>query len=288
MGRKAILFLCFGLPLFLFSQKQLRNGYNTRPEKFMGKVKYVTVDGYVRLANPTNPEADTLTWISTRKTRYDEQGVAREIYTYARNGKLVYIDTLKYDSLGNRLKMLFVNGHGDVYGKVLFSYDSLGRKIEERQYLQGNHTVDNTRALYKYDSQGNCVEWDCYNKGGVLTAKHILAYDMQGNNTEEFFLNIKTDSVLQRNVYAYDNLGNEIKKVVYARLDSLMWTDTSIYDKHGNLIKTYRFDKNGDPDKTLNNNYKYWYDKKGNWIQMEIAQQGEKTGMLNLRKIEYY
>ena len=66
--------------------------------------------------------------------------------TYKINNNLIQNDTLKYDSLGNIVEILYNNG-----SKINYTYDDVGRLIRE------DNTILNKTFVFEYDTWGNHV-----------------------------------------------------------------------------------------------------------------------------------
>ncbi len=76
------------------------------------------------------------------------------------------------------------------------------------------------KDIYKYDSNGNKVEWLMYNSDGSLESKTIYKYDSNGNIIEESGYDSEgnlTDNVfgVSKTIYKYDSKNRIIESISY-------------------------------------------------------------------------
>ena len=79
----------------------------------------------------------------------------------------------------------------------------------------GEYVKENcfTSDLYKYDQNGNKIEWSKYSDG-TLDWKYLYKYDQNGNKLEYSYYN--SDGTLNfKELYKYDSNGNEIESIEY-------------------------------------------------------------------------
>jgi hypothetical protein len=103
-------------------------------------------------------------------------------------GSMLYIENIKYDSLGRDIRKTWTYYHGGIY---------------------------KDRYDYKYDDEGLKVETDRYYKSDTLYEKITYTYDAYGNATEE--KSVRTDGETRdlKFTYQYDKRGNWTKMVEY-------------------------------------------------------------------------
>jgi len=155
---------------------------------------------------------------------YDASGAfdytGKKSYKYTDNENLVEITS--YDPsgklIGNRI-LLFnekeylmsdeSNSEGYV-GKILFKYDSLGNKVEEVYYSNGEY---GEKIIYKYNEEGKLISEKHYNEDGRLSAmssQSYYKYDKAGNEIEHAN-------------YSYDNQFNDKTRKEYTLDNKLNW-----------------------------------------------------------------
>ncbi len=70
------------------------------------------------------------------------------------------------------------------------------------------------KYIYKYDSNGNQIEWSMYNSDGSLESKTIYKYDSNGNIIEESGY-YSDGSLLLKSIYKYDSKNRIIESISY-------------------------------------------------------------------------
>ena len=71
----------------------------------------------------------------------------------------------------------------------IFKYDSNGNMVEWSWY-DSDGSLEN-KSIYKYDSNGNKVEWSRYVSDGTLKSKSISKYNSKNRLVEEIHYNYK-------------------------------------------------------------------------------------------------
>ena len=79
----------------------------------------------------------------------------------------------------------------------------------------GEYVKENcfTSDLYKYDQNGNKIEWSKYSDG-TLDWQYLYKYDQNGNNIERSKYN-SDGTLYSKELYKYDSNGNEIESIEY-------------------------------------------------------------------------
>ncbi len=167
-----------------------------------------------------------------------------------RKGEFKYSSFYSFNYKGNIFEQEFRNN--DVNWKKIYKYDGLENLIEE--VSKGSQEEYNWKGIYKYDSKGNCIEEKDYKLDGTYVRKRINMYDERGNRIEE-----------------KGNRGD----------DTLVFHDFYTYNENGDRFE-YRDRKNR---KVYD--YKYKYDKQGNFIEKITSINGMPRDFEE-RKIEYY
>jgi len=245
-------------------------------------------------------------------------------YAKEKNGKLKklklsYWVIYKYDSLGNQLLESEYDNEGFYDGdttnttyrykydtkrniiekyqgndslfqdseiKFICKYDINRRKIEEDNYW--NLTLD-FKLFFKYDTKGNMTEEDDYENGNLLVDKMLYSYDSIGNMIEEIHFTFPSEVGYKKkgedkNFFKYDSNRNLIE-LFSCNLKDTFLEYSKKYDNKNNQIKYTVYNENNTFQSSTE--YKYDYDKTGNWIR-EIDFEHNKPTMITERVIEYY
>ncbi|HLP53173.1 MAG TPA: hypothetical protein VK154_19930 [Chitinophagales bacterium] len=253
-------------------------------ENLKGKVKSVTRTDYTRWTK-NGVSGDSLSWTSTYKTTYNLEGKPIENSSYNKNGGSRNSDTIPYDLNGNRLHTLRGFKNGKYSQKIIYAYNALGDKTQEKEYNIDDSLVGYT--LYKYNESRNCIESRRLDKNDNIRGITIFEYDSAGNNTVERSL-IKWDSSLnKKTTYRYNTEGLVIERKIYYAKDSLHLTYISTYNKNGDKIDSRAYDGLGKSVKQFSQTYYYVYDKIRNWKKQTTKSDGRVVHICT-RKIEYY
>ena len=97
-------------------------------------------------------------------------------------------------------------------GKYIYKYDSNGNQIEWSMYNSDGSFFSKT--IYKYDSNGNEIESSRYDSDGSLLWKTISQYDSNGNEIEWSWYN-SDGSLEEKNIYKYDSKNRTIELIIY-------------------------------------------------------------------------
>ena len=130
------------------------------------------------------------------------------------------------------------------------------KKIESNTDEMSFHSKDQ----YRYDANGNVIEWANYKPNSMLLSKYKYKYDNKGNLIEDTFYEV--NGLLKwKNIYKYDSSNQIIEKIVY-RYESLYMKYTFGYDGLGNMTKESQYEPAGESNiiKLIwINEYKYIY-----------------------------
>jgi len=171
--------------------------------------------------------------------QYNSNGKETENATYYESGsKPASKNTTKYDVKGNKIQLSIY----DFEGTVIFNYkyDSKGNLTEESQ-------PNFSKIVYKYNEQNKLIdksEYKKYIKGFQLESKDIFKYDERGNQIE--WASYKGDgSLYSKTQYKFDSNNNLIEllyKSPDGKSDSRV---TKKYDVSGNEIEYSSYDSKG-------------------------------------------
>jgi hypothetical protein len=168
--------------------------------------------------------------------------------------------------------------------KFTYTYDENDRLIEKNHFYYEMEEVDlHLKTTFKYDDAANVIEKVEYNISEDRYQKFLCKYDENNKLIKEICYN---SEVLDcKNYYEYSKNYKKLKFKSYNKNDSLQNMSFEHYDDKGNLIEILSYDS----DKKISGieEYKYIYDKKGNWIRIE-AYKDKTPYSINEREILYF
>ena len=188
---------------------------------------------------------------------YDKNGNLTGSTGYNKDNSLLDKTTCIIDKKGNRNEMDKANADASPKGKTTYKYDAKGFMAESKEYFSDGSLSD--RYTFKYDTNANLVEMRDFNAKDSLILWYKYTYDKQGNN-------VKTEG--------------------FNGVNGLISTIKTEYDDKGNQIK-WKGDYSHVNSNDFAYDYKYIYDKNGNWKQRLKFQNGYEIEIVE-RTIEYY
>ena len=186
----------------------------------------------------------------SRVEEYDNGMVSK--YSSYREGCLVRVSELTYDSQGNQLKTKETYYHyeeGQLESISIDEYDSAGNTIKETHYDQNNKIS----SIHEYYANGNDKKETYYYEDGNV--EFICEYDDDGNKIK--WLSYYENGQLYIDE-EYDSAGNTIGHVSYYENGNLEVKYE--YDENHKLIKKTFYNEDGTIDFYIE------YDKDGNRI----------------------
>ncbi len=215
-----------------------------------------------------------LKWRNTFK--YNEEGKIIEENRYEKGEELTNKIIYKYNDSGNLTEKNRYDADGNPISKRIYSYDDQGNVVEYKVFEEG---ILDRRVIYKYEN-GLLNEKSEYNFKDILLSKSIYE---NGKRVEikEYYTN--EDYQLSR-LYRYDDNENVIEQCFYQRDGSKYLDWHGKYDNKGNILESVKYDSFG---QRWQNNYKYEYDKMGNFVKKIEFRNGFPAYIIE-RKIEYY
>ena len=163
-----------------------------------------------------------------------------------------------------------------------YEYDDKGNIIfESSESREGWH--------YKYDENNNRTEKFALQAEGYLIGRWIMKYDKKNRKIEEYIVSVSeepdtipTDIV---RTFEYDNKNRLISKIETYPDTEICAITTYKYNKKGDVIEYYS--KNDFAGMENTQTFKYYYDKKGNWIK-RIEVYNDVVETMTEREIEYW
>jgi hypothetical protein len=225
--------------------------------------------------------------------------------------KGIFEETFSFNESGNLIESNQFQTSGELYSKILYSYDSLGLKSKVEWYSEFGKETD---TYYKYDSLGNIIEYNSFNLDGTLAQKYTFKFDNKGNSIEVkwFPRGENSPTIISRKTY--DENGNMIIDSMFNSKEKLQDLSRYYYDDKGRTteMKLYElnepyhykifreFDDNGNMIKYERKKYSikgeylttfplqtFEYDFNNNWIK-SIGYMKGKPELIEERSIEYY
>ncbi len=169
--------------------------------------------------------------------KWEKEGLCHH-YTYDGFSRLIRTDT--YDSLGilqYSLEKEYTGAHltreTDALGySTTFEYDFAGRKINERKEGTGAFSL----STFAYDSLGRLrTTRQYFGSAEPDYIAQIQEYDFL-DRVIETRIEDATGTILRRETYAYDRLGNRTQTHVYSS-ENVCSTTQTLYDSHGMPIQ---------------------------------------------------
>lgn len=204
-------------------------------------------------------------WYCVKKYKYDKKGYILTCNEYDLDGKLLVKKSYFYN--GNTLKEIVYKADNVPFENI-YVYDDRYNKIEIRRYDANGNL--NSKDVMKYNEHNDMIEFLQYKGDGKLSSNKINDYK-DSNIVVSWYYSDSNCTELggkQDNYVGWDQ--NVISKLDKNRnfIEDLIIFDTA-------ELETAKFD------------YKYTYDKIGNWTEKVTSFNGCITD-ISQRKIIYY
>ena len=214
------------------------------------------------------------------------------------NDKVKYLEVCTYKAVekggkvekGNLIAYKFIEYNEDGYMvsyidntlKSTFKYDSKGNKIELNRFNRNSELEYKTK--FKTDSIGNIIEENLYKANKELESKTIYRYDSIGNKIEVNSFN--KGGVLEYKItYLYDTKENITEENKYNSTGVLEYKTKYLYDSKENKIEENNYINGLLAKKTT---YKYEFDQNSNWKKRTAYDKNNKVESITERKIFYF
>ncbi|HTB06316.1 MAG TPA: hypothetical protein VK806_05125 [Bacteroidia bacterium] len=180
------------------------------------------------------------------------------------------------------------NGKDTAIQATTNKFDDKGNKIEsELSLLSGTDNVNTpVKAIYKYDSYGNLIQWHYIKGNDTIPPMDVYTYDNDGNLLEDDYYNA-TDNIQTRTMNSYDAKGSKSNTTEYWYINEPGLRKKAVcrYDEHGNIIEAIEYDVSG---KLLaKGTFTVYYDKRGNCVR-QIEYLNNKPVSILECEIVYY
>ncbi len=213
-------------------------------------------------------------------SEYNIHGDLIELAEYIQK-KLKSRTTYTYDNNWNETDETGFDENGQVKWMEVLKYNDAGNLTEVTDYKQDN-TID-AQFTYRYDTRGNMgEETEYYSDTSTRNKRTTTKYDLKGEPIEINHFNYAGRLVNQVKV---DNSGLHFTEIAYNPDGVLKSVISRKYDDHANETEDDRFYTKDSV--RVKYNYKFEYDKTGNWTKNTTSKNG-KPIQVTERQIEYY
>ncbi|HTA82035.1 MAG TPA: hypothetical protein VK783_03830 [Bacteroidia bacterium] len=238
-----------------------------------GKVKLVREVTPVSLDKKGNINNDSIP-LSDTYYRFDNNGNLidkKEKITGDDRITHTTVTIFKYDTTLDVIVEYSIDTYGQLYDSIAFIFNEKNQITGSIYYSKnGNHY---NKDLYKYDKNGNKIEWKEYDSTGKVEQYETYGYDLAGNEIEfKSFLGTKMET-------GYAN-GKAVTHISNKLLTHIVYK----YNKNGDVIEGSSYMGDGNP--TIFK-YEYKYDKQSNWNRRTMYSNG-KAYQVTIREITYY
>jgi hypothetical protein len=283
-----------------------------KPKKEKTDLEESELSGEVREADVlefslSKESINQLELVSQTKSLFSPKGYLYEIYKYDKNRKFSTANSILRNSNGKVISTLNRSYFG-IFLKTETDYDETGNVIKETDY-GGNFKEDEISGnrMFYYDEKKQETKNVTRGLDGKVQSKAVFKYDSEGNKIyNAFFLDENTISSYYKT--AYNSNGDKISESKFGRNDK--FEETKYFNTNGSLKRT-RFlqDVSGDSIDVLyvyNENdlviqhlycsktdtlvkiiFEYNFDSKGNWIERVQKKNGLVQSRTE-RRLEYY
>jgi len=179
---------------------------------------------------------------------FDENGIRTELIRYRSTGLVDMVYLFEHDSLGNLTMIETQNATGLLLNRTEFKFDSKGNEIT-KIIIDGKNAGE-LKTTTKYDDTNNPIEVNVFDLRGNLFSTQTLEY-----KNDILIKSITKSSqgiIVLESVFEYDENGNLIKELRMEQKHELVFIHK--YDEMGRVIESispetkriYDYNSNGD------------------------------------------
>ena len=213
--------------------------------------------------------------------KYDEKGQWTEWSNYYKDGGIIGLEILEFDSEGNPIEML-VYRQGNIHHRRVFTNDNRGNIIEVYRYDANDSLF--AKSFHRYDEYDYEIEAYRYSATDSLISKTVSNYDKNGYLIESIVYG-NDGSLTTKTLFMYDNLGNRIERTIYDLDKILIEKTTYKYDEKRFAIEVNTFNSKDNTNTKIT--YSYQYDTNDNWVERIEYNDGIAVRIIE-KNIEYY
>ncbi len=262
--------------LFLMSCSTTRFSTEVEKEIYHGKIQVITQHEY----DINKPTERSKFLIQHSILQFARKGfkINEERFDCDTNTTAIWLYT--YDKNDHLIEEKWLNGDSSVAYRTLYAYNKKNDLIREENFGSGN--IFESRNEYKYYKASQMSEKASFDKKNNLLYKSVYSY--QKLRMDETIYNAagSFESLVR---YTFDKDTKSIMVSEYNEQGDS--TEVSIY-KYENLGNIRAMTKANILDSTFEYyQYKYEYDKKGNWT-MKLELRNDIPSKITLREYGYY
>jgi len=208
---------------------------------------------------------------------FSQKGNKTEYQHFEEDGSLGYKATYVFNPSGKILEESFSNRDGKQTSRTVYQLNEQGKTLEETQYkMDGSLSV---KYVFSYDDKGKMLERKGLKPDGSISSTSRWTYDGKGNNTE------RNDGYFIHR-FLYDDQGNKVEEIISKPDNTVSFKLNFKYDEKGNKVEELKY--NGKGELKDKNNWRYEYDKTGNWTKRVQTGQSGEDFFIEERTIVYY
>lgn len=167
--------------------------------------------------------------------KYDDKCNELEYISYDSKGKIEFKSESKYNEDGNRIEQTNYKSDGELSSKKTFKYNEKGDLIEYVYYYPPYR--EESKYEYKYDENGNIIERIKFETSPISNAQSKNISKFNNGKIIEESSNTESGDMLTKDVYLYDEVGNNIEKVNYDFDGNKTSEYICKYNENGNLVE---------------------------------------------------
>lgn|SRR5262249_29657220 len=217
--------------------------------------------------------------------RYAASGGRKTKSSYDTAGVLVEKETFDLSNAGRLISSESYKKDGSVDAVATWQYNAQGQRVG----FEAHDSRGNVIRSASFNPAGQMTESDDY-KDGVLIGKQVFNYDANGYLLEALRYGDGRSPIDGltgpiRLVNSYDSTAHMVERKEFNPDGSLMWKQTSAFDKNRNEVDHSIYDQAG----VLKNHltYAYEYDSAGNWIIQRVSEEDSKNTCSHPTRVVY-
>lgn len=190
------------------------------------------------------------------------------------------IGETQYNLQGNKTQTEEYTAEDKVTRKITYSYNDDHQLLDETHYIE--EQLNQTRKSH-YDEKGT-ITIITHFPNNEDTIEEIYEYNPAKNSTQKMVYTSR--AFIEKEIILYNKKGQTIDARVLGSSNKVLLKNIYKYDDNGNEILMSLYDENGRLDSQIKSQY-LKYDAKGNWTEMKRIID-ENLYEYITREIEYY
>ena len=187
----------------------------------------------------------TIIWY--HELAYNPDGSTASITAYdGSDNQIGHVD-LAYDEDGKATVSYWYTDSGEV-GKLTYEYDTAGNIVREEEYDKNGSLW--SILICSYDSSGNCIQRENYSADGELQATYSMEYNEQGWIVRQSHYG-SDGQLYGYDLFKYNANGERTETESYNADGQLTRLEISLYDEEGNYAGYEVYDGEGNLEQTV-------------------------------------